>query len=54
MFSSQDQETALARRLNMTRITKRIVTDDGNRPVAVQIDYQDWLAFRRRIRDEWA
>ena len=34
----------------MAQITKRIVTDDGNRPVAVQIDYQDWLEIELKLK----
>ena len=34
----------------MTPITKRIVTDDDNRPVAVQIDYQDWLVIEHKLK----
>ena len=27
----------------MQRIRKRIVTDEAQQPIAVQIDYADWL-----------
>ena len=33
----------------MHRIAKRIVTDEDNRPIAVQIDYVDWLEIERRL-----
>ena len=28
---------------------KKIVTDDANRPVAVQIDYADWVEIERAL-----
>ena len=28
-------------------IKKKIVTDEDNQPVAVQIDYKDWLEFEK-------
>jgi len=30
-------------------IRKKIVTDEGSRPVAVQIDYEDWLEIERLL-----
>lgn len=33
----------------MKEIRKRIVTDERNQPVAVQIDYEDWLEIERRL-----
>ena len=33
----------------MNDIRKRIVTDEHNQPVAVQIDYEDWLEIERRL-----
>ncbi len=33
----------------MPRISKRILTDEDNRPVAVQIDYSDWLRIERLL-----
>lgn len=33
----------------MTGIRKRIVTDDQMNPIAVQIDYTDWLEIERRL-----
>lgn len=33
-------------------IRKHIVTDEHNRPVAVQIAYEDWLEIERRLRQE--
>jgi hypothetical protein len=33
-------------------IRKHIVTDEHNRPVAVQIDYEDWLEIERQLRAE--
>jgi len=33
-------------------IAKKLVTDEANRPVAVQIDYADWLAIARELRLE--
>ncbi len=38
----------------MSRIRKKIVTDEAQQPVAVQIDYNDWLKIERslNLRDE--
>jgi len=33
----------------MRTIRKKIVTDEGSRPVAVQIDYEDWLEIERLL-----
>jgi len=33
----------------MHRIGKKIVRDESQRPVAVQIDYSDWLEIERRL-----
>jgi len=33
----------------MREVRKRIVTDEANRPVAVQIDYEDWLDIVRAL-----
>jgi hypothetical protein len=33
----------------MQPIRKRIVTDEANRPVAVQIDYEDWRRIERAL-----
>lgn len=33
----------------MRTIRKRIVTDENSRPVAVQIDYEDWLEIERLL-----
>jgi hypothetical protein len=33
----------------MRAIRKRIVTDESSRPVAVQIDYEDWLEIERSL-----
>lgn len=33
----------------MRTIEKKIVTDEGGRPVAVQIDYGDWLEIERQL-----
>lgn len=33
----------------MHTIRKRIVTDEDSRPVAVQIDYEDWLEIERLL-----
>lgn len=40
----------------MEDIRKKIVTDEKMRPVAVQIDYDDWLEIERLLdlRDEEA
>jgi hypothetical protein len=35
----------------MRPFSKKIVTDESNRPVAVQIDYQDWLEIERILED---
>lgn len=39
----------------MSPIRKRIVTDENNQPVAVQIDYADWLELEKIItsRKAW-
>lgn len=36
----------------MRPIEKKIVTDEQGQPVAVQIDYADWLAIERQLREE--
>jgi hypothetical protein len=33
----------------MPKIRKKIVTDEANHPVAVQIDYNDWLIIERSL-----
>ncbi len=33
----------------MLVIKKKIVTDENMRPVAVQIEYADWLEIQRRL-----
>jgi hypothetical protein len=33
----------------MQRIRKKIVTDEANEPIAVQIDYTDWLKIERAL-----
>ncbi len=33
----------------MHKIRKRIITDGTERPVAVQIDYSDWLEIERSL-----
>ena len=33
----------------MHKIGKKILTDESQRPVAVQIDYSDWLEIERRL-----
>lgn len=30
-------------------IHKKLVTDENNRPVAVQFDYEDWLKIEREL-----
>lgn len=35
----------------MRTISKKIVTDDRNNPIAVQIDYADWLRIERELAD---
>lgn len=34
----------------MSEIRKRILTDEANRPVAVQIDYDDWVRIERTLQ----
>ncbi len=34
----------------MHRIRKRILTDEDSRPIAVQIDYDDWLELERSLK----
>ncbi len=34
----------------MDTIKKKIVTDENSRPVAVQIDYEDWLEIERLLK----
>ena len=36
----------------MRPISKKIVTDEAKRPIAVQIDYADWLEIARELRLE--
>ncbi len=31
-------------------IKKKILTDENNHPIAVQIDYQDWLEFEKILK----
>jgi len=33
----------------MHKIGKKILRDESQRPVAVQIDYSDWLEIERRL-----
>jgi len=33
----------------MPRIRKKIVTDEAQQPIAVQIDYTDWLMIERAL-----
>ena len=33
----------------MHKIGKKIIKDESQRPVAVQIDYSDWLEIERRL-----
>ncbi len=33
----------------MHRIRRSIVTDEAKRPIAVQIDYEDWLQIERLL-----
>ena len=33
----------------MHKIGKKILKDESQRPVAVQIDYSDWLEIERRL-----
>jgi hypothetical protein len=33
----------------MRKITKKIIKDDRERPVAVQIEYTDWLEIERSL-----
>ena len=35
----------------MSEVHKRLVTDEHDRPVAVQIDYSDWLAIEGCLPD---
>lgn len=34
----------------MMRVTKHIVTDENQRPVAVQIEYADWLKIEEALQ----
>lgn len=36
----------------MRAIHTKIVTDEARHPVAVQIDYSDWLEIKRRLHFE--
>lgn len=38
----------------MSAIRKKIVTDEDARPVAVQIDYEDWLEIERLLEGRGA
>ena len=33
----------------MKAITKKIVTDENHKPIAVQIDYEDWLEIEKLL-----
>lgn len=33
----------------MARLHKNIVTDESGKPLAVQIDYADWLAIEQKL-----
>ena len=33
----------------MAEVHKKLVTDEHNRPIAVQIDYADWLEIEKRL-----
>jgi hypothetical protein len=33
----------------MTVIHKRILVDESQRPIAVQVDYDDWLEIERQL-----
>ena len=35
--------------VEMHKIGKKILRDESQRPVAVQIDYSDWLEIERRL-----
>jgi hypothetical protein len=37
----------LKQETNCMAIKKKILTDENNQPVAVQIDYKDWLKFEK-------
>jgi len=34
----------------MQRIRKKIITDEAKQPIAVQIDYTDWLKIERSLK----
>ena len=34
----------------MRAIRKKVVTDESNRPIAVQIAYEDWLEIERLLK----
>ena len=36
----------------MRKIRKKILTDSSERPIAVQIDYTDWLEIERSVNLE--
>jgi hypothetical protein len=36
----------------MRKIRKKILTDSSERPIAVQIDYSDWLEIERSLNLE--
>lgn len=35
----------------MIPIKKRVLTNDSNQPIAVQVDYADWLEIERILRE---
>lgn len=35
----------------MSNIPKKLVVDENNKPIAVQIDYSEWLALEPRISE---
>ena len=34
----------------MQTVRKQLVTDEEHRPIAVQIDYNDWLRIERQLK----
>jgi hypothetical protein len=42
-------ESIESRSRTVGEVHKKLVTDEYNRPIAVQIDYADWLEIEKRL-----
>jgi hypothetical protein len=48
-FASSPSELGAREDIYMRKIRKKILTDNAERPIAVQIDYSDWLEIERSL-----